>query len=60
MFFVASKILWMIASPINLLLFGALAGVLLCYGGRARFGRVLALAAILILVGAATYRWACC
>ena len=54
MFFVVSKILWMIASPINLLLFGALAGVLLCYGRRARFGRVLALAAILILVGAAT------
>ena len=54
MFFVVSKIFWMIASPIDILLFGALAGVLLCYGRRARFGRALALAAILILVAAAT------
>jgi uncharacterized SAM-binding protein YcdF (DUF218 family) len=53
-FFVVSKILWMIASPINLLLFGALAGVLLGYGRRARFGRALALTAILILLAAAT------
>ena len=44
----------MIASPINLLLFAALIGVLLCYGRRARSGRGLALAAILILVVAAT------
>ena len=44
----------MLASPINLLLFGALAGVLLCYGRHARFGRGLALAAILILLAAAT------
>ena len=43
----------MIASPINLLLFAALIGVLLCYGGRVRLGRGLALAAILILVAAA-------
>jgi uncharacterized SAM-binding protein YcdF (DUF218 family) len=54
MFFIASKIFWMLASPINLLLFGALIGVLLCYGRRARFGRALALAAILILLAAAT------
>ena len=53
-FFFASKIFWMIASPINLLLFAALIGVLLCFGRRARFGRGLALAAILILVAAAT------
>jgi uncharacterized SAM-binding protein YcdF (DUF218 family) len=53
-FFVASKIFWMLASPINLLLFGALVGVLLCYGRSARFGRALALTAILILVAAAT------
>jgi uncharacterized SAM-binding protein YcdF (DUF218 family) len=52
--FVVSKILWMIASPINLLLFGALIGVLLCYGRHVRFGRALALAAILILLAAAT------
>jgi uncharacterized SAM-binding protein YcdF (DUF218 family) len=52
-FFIASKIFWMLASPINVLLFGALAGVLLCYGRRARFGRGLALAAILLLLAAA-------
>jgi uncharacterized SAM-binding protein YcdF (DUF218 family) len=53
-FFFASKIFWMIASPINLLLFAALIGVLFCYGRRARFGRGLALAAVLILLAAAT------
>src|ERR1700731_43586 len=54
-FFVCSKIFWMFASPINLLLFGALAGVLLCFGRRARFGRGLALTAILILAPAAPF-----
>ena len=54
MFFFASKIFWMIASPINLLLFAALAGVLLCFGQHARFGRGLALTAILLLVAVAT------
>ncbi len=54
MFFVASKIFWMLASPINLLLFGTLAGVMLCYGRHARFGRRLALTAILLLLAAAT------
>jgi uncharacterized SAM-binding protein YcdF (DUF218 family) len=53
-FFIASKIFWMLASPIDLLLAGALVGVLLGYGRHARFGRVLALAAILILVVVAT------
>jgi uncharacterized SAM-binding protein YcdF (DUF218 family) len=53
-FFFASKIFWMIASPINLLLLGALIGVLLCFGRRARLGRGLALTAILILLAAAT------
>jgi uncharacterized SAM-binding protein YcdF (DUF218 family) len=53
-FFVASKIFWMLASPINLLLIGALAGILLCFGPRAQFGRWLALAAILFLFAAAT------
>jgi uncharacterized SAM-binding protein YcdF (DUF218 family) len=52
-FFIASKIFWMLASPVNLLLLGALVGVLLCYGGRARFGRGLALAAILALLAVA-------
>ena len=54
MFFFASKIFWMIASPINLLLFAALVGVLLCFGERVRLGRGLALGAILVLVVAAT------
>jgi uncharacterized SAM-binding protein YcdF (DUF218 family) len=53
-FFFVSKIFWMVASPINLLLFAALIGVLLCYGRPARFGRGLALTAILILLAAAT------
>jgi uncharacterized SAM-binding protein YcdF (DUF218 family) len=53
-FFIASKIFWMLASPINLLLLVALAGVALCYGRHARFGRGLALTAILILLALAT------
>jgi uncharacterized SAM-binding protein YcdF (DUF218 family) len=53
-FFFASKIFWMFASPINLLLLAALVGVLLCFGRHARFGRGLALTAILILAAAAT------
>jgi uncharacterized SAM-binding protein YcdF (DUF218 family) len=53
-FFIVSKIFWMLVSPINLLLLATLVGVLLCYGQRARFGRALALSAILILVAAAT------
>lgn len=54
MFFITSKIFWMLASPIDLLLAGALVGVLLGYGRHARVGRALALAAILILAAAAT------
>jgi uncharacterized SAM-binding protein YcdF (DUF218 family) len=53
-FFFASKIIWMLASPINLLLIAALVGVLLCFGRHVRFGRGLALAAILVLATAAT------
>jgi uncharacterized SAM-binding protein YcdF (DUF218 family) len=53
-FFFGSKIFWMIASPINLLLFAVLVGVLLGFGRHARFGRRLALTAILILIAAAT------
>jgi uncharacterized SAM-binding protein YcdF (DUF218 family) len=52
-FFFASKIFWMLASPINLLLFATLLGVLLCFGRHARFGRGLALIAILVLLAAA-------
>jgi uncharacterized SAM-binding protein YcdF (DUF218 family) len=54
MFFIVSKIFWMLASPINLLLLGALVGVLLCYNRHAGFGRALALAAIVLLGAAAT------
>lgn len=54
MFFFASKIFWILASPINLLLFGALLGVLLCFSKRFRLGRGLALTAIVILIAAAT------
>ncbi|HEX9167547.1 MAG TPA: YdcF family protein [Roseiarcus sp.] len=54
MFFIASKIFWILASPINLLLIGALSGLLLSFGSRSQFGRWLALAAILILFAAAT------
>jgi uncharacterized SAM-binding protein YcdF (DUF218 family) len=43
----------MLASPINLLLFGALVGVMLSGSRRARFGRALALAAIVVLIAAA-------
>ncbi len=53
MFFVVSKIFWMIASPVDLLLIGALLGALLCFGRHARFGRWLALAGILILFAVA-------
>jgi uncharacterized SAM-binding protein YcdF (DUF218 family) len=53
-FFIASKIFWMLASPISVLLLGALVGVVLCYGRHYRFGRGLALVAILILLAAAT------
>jgi uncharacterized SAM-binding protein YcdF (DUF218 family) len=53
-FFVASKMFWMLATPINLLLVGTLAGVILCYTRHARFGRGLALTAILILLAIAT------
>ncbi len=54
MFFIASKLFWTFVSPIDVLLLGALIGVLLCFGRRARFGRWLALASVLILLGAAT------
>jgi uncharacterized SAM-binding protein YcdF (DUF218 family) len=53
LFFVISKIFWMFASPINLLLFGALAGVLLCFTRHQHFGRALALANVLLLTAAA-------
>ena len=54
MFFVASKIFWMFASPIDLLLFAGLAGALLCRGRFARPAQAVATAAILLLIAAAT------
>jgi uncharacterized SAM-binding protein YcdF (DUF218 family) len=53
MFFVASKLFWMVASPVNLLLIAALLGALLCLGRHARWGLRIALAAILVLFAAA-------
>jgi len=52
-FFLASKIYWMLASPINVLLFAALVGVLLSKGRFARGGRAIALGSILSLIVAA-------
>ena len=54
MFFIASKMFWMLASPVNLLLDGMLAGVILCYTRYAWIGRGLALAATLILLAITT------
>ena len=52
MFFVASKIFWMLASPISLMLIGALVGTLLGFTRHAGFGRGLALVSILLLIAA--------
>jgi uncharacterized SAM-binding protein YcdF (DUF218 family) len=51
-FFLASKIFWMLASPVTLLLIGAAVGLVLGFGWGARFWRALALAAIVILFAA--------
>lgn len=53
MFFVASKIFWMFASPITLLLVGGVVGALLCFSRHPRLGRWLALTAIFVLFAAA-------
>jgi uncharacterized SAM-binding protein YcdF (DUF218 family) len=49
MFFVASKVLWFFAAPLNLLLLAALVGALLSGGRRARLGRAIAILAIGLL-----------
>lgn len=46
MFFVVSKLYWMLASPVTLLLIVGLVGALLSFGRYARIGRVVALCAI--------------
>jgi uncharacterized SAM-binding protein YcdF (DUF218 family) len=50
MFFVASKVLWLFAAPLNLLLAGAAIGAALTGGRFARAGRRLALTCILLLL----------
>jgi uncharacterized SAM-binding protein YcdF (DUF218 family) len=50
MFFVVSKVLWFIATPNNLLLIVALAGLILATGTRARRGRRIALVAVVLLI----------
>lgn len=54
MFFVASKLFWMFASPIDLLILAALLGVLFSFGRHARAGRLVAIGAILILISVAS------
>jgi uncharacterized SAM-binding protein YcdF (DUF218 family) len=54
MFFVASKLFWMFGSPIDLLMFAALLGVLFSFGRRARAGRLVAIVALLMLISVAT------
>jgi uncharacterized SAM-binding protein YcdF (DUF218 family) len=49
MFFVASKVLWFFAAPLNLLLLAALVGALLSRGRHARLGRAIAILAIGLL-----------
>jgi uncharacterized SAM-binding protein YcdF (DUF218 family) len=54
LFFVASKIFWMFASPIWLLLIAAFVGVLSSSGRHASMGRAVAAGAIILLAAAAT------
>ena len=49
MFFVTSKLFWMFASPIDLLLIAALVGALYSGGRYGRIGRTVAIVALLIL-----------
>jgi uncharacterized SAM-binding protein YcdF (DUF218 family) len=53
-FFVASKIFWMFASPIDLLLAAAFLGLLFSGGRHRRAGRLITGAALLILIALAT------
>jgi hypothetical protein len=50
MFFIASKVLWFLAAPLNLLLIAAFAGAFLAAGRPARRARRIALLAILLLM----------
>ena len=53
MFFVVSKIFWLVASPVTLLLIVALAGLLISTARPARAWRLLSLAAVLLLAALA-------
>ena len=55
MFFIASKVLWFFAAPLNILLLAAFAGAVLSAGRHARAGRRLALlaSALLLLIAIA-------
>lgn len=54
MFFVTSKLFWMFASPVDLLMIAALLGVLFSVGRHARTGRRVAIGALVILIAAST------
>ncbi len=49
MFFLISKLFWLVADPINFMLILGVLGLLLSFGRTARFGRGLAAAVILLL-----------
>lgn len=50
MFFVLSKLFWLVGEPINLILILGVIGVLLSFGRTARFGHGLTAAAMVLLV----------
>jgi uncharacterized SAM-binding protein YcdF (DUF218 family) len=50
MFFVASKVLWLFLTPVNLLLIAALVGAVLSGGRFARAGRRIVIAAVALLL----------
>ena len=49
MFFVISKLFWLVAEPINFILILGMLGVLLSFGRTARLGRSLAATAVILL-----------
>lgn len=54
MFFVASKVLWFLAAPVNLLLVTAFIGAVMCGGRFSRAGQRMAMLAILLLLAIGT------
>ena len=49
MFFVLSKLFWLVGEPINLILILGVIGVLLSFGRTARFGHGLTAVAVVLL-----------